>query len=135
MTRARILMIGTAFAALTATGAYAQNAQPDQTMQPAPGAAMQAQPMTPPQQNLVAPAPTDPLVQKRNANAQANAEYRASKKASKAELKASKLQAKEQYKEEVSNAKINRKADKDAAKAQLNEATDAHTPKDAGAPQ
>ncbi|KMZ12540.1 hypothetical protein BHUM_03678 [Candidatus Burkholderia humilis] len=131
MTRARILVIGTAFAAFAAfTATYAQTTQPDQTMQPAPGAAMQAQPVTPPQ-NMVAPAPTDPLVQKRNANAQANAEYHASKKASKAELKASNKQAKEQYKEEVSNAKINRKADK----AELNEVTDSHKPKDASAPQ
>jgi phage-related minor tail protein len=103
-------------------------------MQAAPGNAMPAQaqqPMTPPQQNLVAPSSNDPLVQRRNANAQANAEYRASKKASKAELKAQSQQAKAQYKEEVQNAKINRKADKDAAKAELN-ATEQGTPKDKG---
>jgi hypothetical protein len=128
MTKARILLIGSAIATLAASGAYAQTAQP------APGAPapMQAQqPVTPPQQNLVAPAPTDPLVQRRNANAQANAEYRASKKASKAELKAESQQAKAQYKEEVRNAKVNRKADKDAAKAELN-ATEPNTPKDTG---
>lgn len=84
-----------------------------------------------PPQNLVAPAPTDPLVERRNANAKANAEYSASKKASKAELKAQTEQAKAQYKEEVKNAKINRKADKDAAKAELN-ATEPNAPKDTG---
>ncbi|GGD68159.1 hypothetical protein [Caballeronia grimmiae] len=127
MTKARILMIGTAFAALAATGAQAQTAQP---MQPAPGADTQAQ-LAPPPQNLVAPAPTDPLVQKRNADAQANAEYRASKKASKAELKAADKEAKAQYKQEVRNAKINKKADKQAAKDDLNAAAD-RTPKDQG---
>ncbi|SAK88441.1 hypothetical protein AWB79_06299 [Caballeronia hypogeia] len=146
MTRARILLIGSAIATFAASGAYAQTtAQPQpmqpQTMQPmqaAPGAAapgqmpVQAQqPVTPAQQNLVAPAPTDPLVQRRNANAQANAEYKASKKASKAELAAQSKQAKAQYKEEVKNAKVNRKADKDAAKAELN-ATEPNAPKDAG---
>ncbi|MDR5737830.1 MULTISPECIES: hypothetical protein [unclassified Caballeronia] len=133
MTKARILMIGTAFAALAATGAQAQTAQP---MQAAPGADAQIstqaqQPMTPPQQNIVAPAPTDPLVQKRNADAQANAEYKASKKASKAEMKAAKKEANAQYKEEVRNAKINKKADKAAAKDELNAAAD-RTPKDEG---
>ncbi|KAK46998.1 signal peptide protein [Caballeronia jiangsuensis] len=129
MTRARILLIGSAIATFAASGAYAQTATQPEPVQPQP---MQAQqPMTPPQQNVVAPAPTDPLVQRRNANAQANAEYRASKKASKAELKAQNQQAKAQYKEEVQNAKINRKADKDAAKAELN-ATEPGTPKDAG---
>ncbi|WP_250513637.1 hypothetical protein [Caballeronia sp. INDeC2] len=127
MTRARILLIGSAIATLAASGAYAQTATQPEPVQP-----MQAQqPMTPPPQNVVAPAPTDPLVQRRNANAQANAEYRASKKASKAELKAQSQQAKAQYKEEVQNAKINRKADKDAAKAELN-ATEPSTPKDTG---
>jgi outer membrane biosynthesis protein TonB len=126
MTRARILLIGSAIATLAASGAYAQTAP-----QPAPMEPQTMQPATPPQQNVVAPAPTDPLVQRRNANAEANAEYRASKKASKAELKAQNQQAKSQYKEEVKNAKINRKADKDAAKAELN-ATEPSTPKDAG---
>ncbi|SAL74348.1 hypothetical protein AWB74_04642 [Caballeronia arvi] len=140
MTRARILLIGSAIATLAASGAYAQTTtQPapvqPQTMQPAP-AQMPGQmagqaPVTPPPHNVVAPAPTDPLVQRRNANAEANAEYRASKKASKAELKAQNQQAKAQYKEELQNAKINRKADKDAAKAELN-ATEPGTPKDAG---
>ncbi|KIG04466.1 hypothetical protein [Caballeronia concitans] len=135
MTKARILMIGTAFAALATTAAHAQTAQP---MQAAPGAdaqgqvSMQAQqPMTPPPQNLVAPASPDPLVQKRNADAQASAEYRASKKASKAELKAANKEAKAQYKQEVRNAKINKKADKEAAKDDLNAAAD-HAPKDQG---
>ncbi|KXU85651.1 hypothetical protein CR51_39605 [Caballeronia megalochromosomata] len=131
MTRTRILLIGSAIAALTASGAYAQTATPSAPVQPEPMQAQTMQPATPPQQNLVAPAPTDPLVQRRNANAQANAEYRASKKASKAELKAQNQQAKAQYKEEVQNAKINRKADKDTAKAELN-ATEPNAPKDAG---
>lgn len=161
MTRARILLIGSAIATLAVSGAYAQTAtqpapvqgQTMQPMQPAPGGAAPGQlpgqmsgqmgnaggampsqgqpPVTPQQQNVVAPAPTDPLVQRRNANAKANAEYRASKKASKAELKAQSQQAKAQYKEEVQNAKINRKADKDSAKAELN-ATEPNGPKDAG---
>jgi outer membrane biosynthesis protein TonB len=134
MTRARNLLIATAVATLTATGAYAQTAQP---MQPAQPQAMQAAPVTPQPQNLTAPAPTDPLVQKRNADAQANAEYRASKKASKAELKAENKQAKAQYKEQVRNAKVNRKADKDAAKAELNETatTTTSVPKEGGSSQ
>jgi hypothetical protein len=141
MTKARLLMIGTAIATLSATGAYAQTAAqpaqmqmqaPTQTQMQAPDASTGGAPgVTPPQQRMVAPAPTDPLVQKRNATAEANAEYRASKKASKAELKASKQQANAQYKEQVKNAKINRKADKDAAKAELN-ATAPSAPKDTG---
>ncbi len=129
MTKARILMIGSAIAAFSVTGAYAQTTQPmqPQIMQPTQGTPG----VTPQPQTMVAPAPTDPLVQKRNANAQANAEYSASKKASKAELKAQNQQAKAQYKEQVKNAKINRKADKDAAKAELN-ATEGTTPKDTG---
>ncbi|SAK48386.1 hypothetical protein AWB82_01163 [Caballeronia glebae] len=131
MTRTRILLIGTAIATFAASGAYAQTATQPAPVQPQAMQAQTTQPMTPPQQNLVAPAPTDPLVQRRNANAQANAEYRASKKASKSELKAENQQAKAQYKEEVQNAKINRKADKDAAKAELN-ATAPTAPKDTG---
>jgi hypothetical protein len=129
MTKARILMISAAFAALAATGAQAQTSQP---MQAAPGTEAQGQAsVTPPSQNVVAPGSTDPLVQKRNADAQANAEYRASKKASKAEMKAANKDAKAQYKEQVRNAKINRKADKEAAKDDLNAAAD-RTPKDEG---
>ncbi|VXC29345.1 conserved exported hypothetical protein [Burkholderia sp. 8Y] len=130
MTKARILMIGATFAALAATGAQAQTAQPTDA---APGqASMQAQQqVSPPPQNVVAPASPDPLVQKRNADAQANAEYRASKTASKVEMKAADKQAKQQYKEQVRNAKINRKADKAAAKDDLNAAAD-RTPKDEG---
>ncbi|CAN7786996.1 hypothetical protein LJR034_008745 [Caballeronia sp. LjRoot34] len=72
-----------------------------------------------PAQRPVTPAPTDPFVQRRNANAQAAAEYRASKKASKQQMHASVEEAKARYKEEVANAKINRKADKDAAMNEL----------------
>ena len=134
MKKIQTLLIGSTFAAIATTSAFAQTAQPvDGGAQMS--AQVQGQPgqpgVTPPSQNLVAPAPTDPLVQKRNANAAANAEYSASKKASKQELKATSQQAKAQYKEEVRNAKINRKADKDAAKAELNAAEPA-TPKDTG---
>jgi hypothetical protein len=137
MTRARILMIGSAIAAFTATGAFAQTMQPAQPQAMQPMQPTQAAPVTPPPQNLTAGAPTDPLVQKRNADAQANAEYRASKKASKAALKAENQQAKAQYKEQVRNAKVNRKADKDAAKAELNETANSTTtvPKEGGSSQ
>jgi hypothetical protein len=133
MNKIQTLLIGSALAAIASTSAFAQTAQPAQAessgqmsaqMQGAPG-------VTPPPQNLVAPAPTDPLVQKRNANAKANAEYRASKNASKAELKATNKEAKAQYKEEVRNAKINQKADKQTSKDELN-AAEPSTPKDSG---
>jgi hypothetical protein len=133
MKKIQTLLIGSALAAIASTSAFAQTTQPVQPdaagqmsaqMQGAPG-------VTPPAQNLVAPAPTDPLVQKRNASAKANAEYRASKKASKAELKQSNQDAKAQYKEEVRNAKINQKADKQTAKDELN-AAEPSTPKDTG---
>ena len=74
-----------------------------------------AQSQAPAEHRIVAPASTDPLVTRRNANAQANAEYRASKKALKNERRASVKDADAQYKEEVGNARINRKADRDAA--------------------
>ncbi len=102
MNTARILMIGSAIAAFSVTGisgAYAQTTQPmqPQTMQPQTMQPTEGTPGVMPQpQTMVAPAPTDPLVQKRNANAQANAEYSASKKASKGELKAQNQQAKAQ---------------------------------------
>jgi hypothetical protein len=117
MTKMKNMLLGTAFVALT-TSAFAQ------TMQPQPGNAGadtsgQPAPERPPQQNLVAPGPTDPLVQKRNATAAANAEYSASKKASKEDLKAQQNASKAQYKEQVRNAKINKKADKQAANNEL----------------
>jgi hypothetical protein len=118
----RTALFGT-FAAL-ATTAMAQTAQPGTAPTDAGQMSMQAAPdassARPPQQNLVAPAPTDPLVQKRNATAKANAEYRASKKASKEDLKTTNKEAKAQYKEQVRNAKINQKADKQAATNELN---------------
>jgi hypothetical protein len=133
MNRIQNLLLGTAFVAAT-TSAFAQTAQPV-----APGADTSAQmsapgvqPATPPQQNLVAPGSTDPLVQKRVATAQANAEYRASKKASKQELKAANKDAKEQYKEQVRNAKINQKADKQTAKDELNATAEPTVTKDSG---
>lgn len=128
MKKIQTLLIGSAFAAIASSAAFAQTAdtgaQMSTQVQGAPG-------VTPPPQNLVAPASTDPLVQKRNANAQANAEYRASKNASKEQLKATNKEAKAQYKEEVRNAKINQKADKQTAKDELN-AAEPSTPKDSG---
>ncbi len=114
MSQVKKMLLGTAFIAI-AGSAFAQTAQPSDAGQPP------AQ-VTPAPQNLTAPAPTDPLVQKRNANAQANAEYKASKKASQQELKATSKQAKEQYKEQVRNAKINKKADKQTANDELKSA-------------
>jgi|HubBroStandDraft_5_1064220.scaffolds.fasta_scaffold136870_3 hypothetical protein len=134
MMQVKKMLLGTAFVAL-GTSAFAQTAQPTQ-----PGdagadasgqASMQAAPVRPPQQNLVAPGPTDPLVQKRNADASANSEYRASKKASKEDMKASQKASKAQYKEQVRNARINRKADKQAANNQLN-TVEPDGPKDTG---
>ncbi|WP_028226855.1 hypothetical protein [Paraburkholderia ferrariae] len=107
MTQIRKLLTGaalTVFAAAFAHGALAQGADPGAQMpSQAPAAAGVAQPAPAPQ-NLTAPGPTDPLVQKRNADAQANTEYRQAKK-----------EAKSQYKAQVKDAKINRKADRQAA--------------------
>jgi hypothetical protein len=119
MMQVKTMLLGAAFVALT-TSAFAQGAQPGQPGDAGADASMQAPSARPPQQNLVAPGPTDPLVQKRNADAKANAEYRASRKASKEDLKASQKAAKAQYKEQVRNARINQKADKQAANNQLN---------------
>ncbi|AFT86724.1 signal peptide protein [Paraburkholderia phenoliruptrix BR3459a] len=82
-------------------------------------AAQGVQPVTPAPTRLTASGSTDPLVQKREANAKANAEYRASKKASKAELKQHEKAAKSEYKEQVRDAKINMKADKQAANNEM----------------
>jgi hypothetical protein len=152
MRQLRTLLIGTSFAALATTAAVAQTpapvapAPPMGQMQqapapadhlapavPTPGAGNVAPPNAPAargvqmpaptQQTLTAPTSPDPLVQKRNADAQANAEYRNAKKTSKA-----------QYKEQVNNAKVNRQADKQAARNQLNADTQAgqgaHVPDD-----
>lgn len=129
MTQIRTLLIGTALTAFAATAAFAQTAQPaagisgqaqvqTQGAEVAP-AAQGVQPPTPAPTHLTASGSTDPLVQKRDANAQANAEYKASKKASKAELKEQQKAAKSQYKEQVHNAKINQKADKQAANNEM----------------
>ncbi|SAL47035.1 hypothetical protein [Caballeronia telluris] len=132
MNKIQTLLIGSALAAIASTSAFAQTAQPAPANGSQMSAQMQGAPgVTPPPQNVVAPASTDPLVQKRDATAKANAEYRASKKASKAELKATNKEAKAQYKEEVRNAKINQKADKQTAKDELN-AAEPSTPKDSG---
>lgn len=131
MSQARKMLLGTAFVAMgLSASAFAQTAQPaavDATGQ----ISAQAAPAAPAPQNLVAPAPTDPLVQKRNANAQASAEYKASKKASKQEMKATTKEAKAQYKEQVRNAKINKKADNQTANDDL-KAAEPITPKDTG---
>ncbi|RFU46720.1 hypothetical protein [Paraburkholderia sp. DHOC27] len=124
MTQIRSLLIGTALTAFAATGAFAQtSAQPDNGGTPgadvAAPAAQGMQPVTPPEQRLTASGSTDPLVQKRDANAKANAEYSASKKASKEQLKEQQQAAKAQYKQQVRDAKINKKADKQAANNEM----------------
>jgi hypothetical protein len=119
MTQIRSLLIGTALTAavtaLASSGAFAQtNGQPDngnagqQMMAPA------AAGVTPAPQRLTAPGSTDPLVQKRDADAKANAEYSA-----KDQLKQQKAAAKSQYKQQVKDAKINQKADKQTANNQM----------------
>jgi hypothetical protein len=77
----------------------------------APAAAGVAQPAT--------PQSTDPLVQKRNANAAANAEYRSAKKSANAEYSDAKKQAKSQYKSQVKDAKIIHKADRQANDSEM----------------
>jgi hypothetical protein len=127
MTQIRSLLLGTALTAFAATAAVAQTAQPaagagDQPqaqLQQGTDAAQGMQPATPAPTRLTASGSTDPLVQKRDANAKANAEYRASKKASKAELSDQQKAAKAQYKEQVRDAKINKKADKQAANNEM----------------
>jgi hypothetical protein len=129
MTQIRSLLIGTALTAFAATAAMAQTAQPaagvggqaqiqTQGADLAP-AAQGVQPVTPAPTRMTASGSTDPLVQKRDANAKANAEYRASKKASKAGMKEQQNAAKAQYKEQVRDAKINQKADKQAASNEM----------------
>jgi len=128
----RTLLIGGSLAALATTAAVAQTSTQPSTqapasrpqlarngqMAPAAGASSVAPPSAPAahgvqmpaptQQTLTAPTSPDPLVQKRNADAQANAEYRSAKQASKA-----------QYRQQVDNAKVNRQADQQAARNQL----------------
>ena len=120
MLQAKKMLLGTAFVAMGVSdpSAFAQSAQPADAGQMAAPSAQTA----PPPQNIVAPAPTDPLVVKRNASAQASAEYKASKKASKQDLKATNKEAKAQYKEQVRNAKINKKADNQTANDDLKSA-------------
>jgi hypothetical protein len=138
----------TAFAATAAVAQTSQTAQPAvgvgaqtqlqtqggaggapaQGLQVAPPSAQAMQPdaapaaqgvQAPPPSRLTASGSPDPLVQKRDADAQANAEYRASKKASKAELKAQQKAAKDQYKAQVRGAKLNQKADKQTANNEM----------------
>ncbi|MDE1183654.1 hypothetical protein [Paraburkholderia sp.] len=124
MTKIRSILIGAALTACATSAAFAQTANDSQT--PATGtpgltapAAQGMQPATPAPQNLTASGSTDPLVQKRDANAKANAEYRASKKMSKADLKAQQKASKDAYKEQVRDAKINKKADKQTANNEM----------------
>jgi len=80
-----------------------------------PGPAQTEAPPAPRESRIVAPASTDPLVVRRNANAQANAEYRAARKKSQDERRAALGDAHARYDEQISNARINRKADRTAA--------------------
>jgi hypothetical protein len=130
MTQIRSLLIGTALTAFAATAAVAQTAQPaadigaqaqlqTQGMQQVPGAPAAQGVEAPPPARLTASGSTDPLVQKRDADAKANAEYRAAKQTSKAQLKAQQKAAKDQYKEQVRDAKLNQKADKQTANNEM----------------
>jgi len=124
MTQICKLLIGTALTTLTATAAFAQTAAPAAgSLNPpaAPAAAGVDTPRETPDvaglrttapapQNLTAPGPTDPLAQKRDADAQANAEYRQQKKS-----------AKSAYKGHVKEAKKLRKSDRQAANDQMKE--------------
>ncbi|WP_027817333.1 hypothetical protein [Paraburkholderia bannensis] len=147
MTQIRKLLTGTALAtaALFAQGAFAQTEAPSAapTMAPAtapsqapsqaPAAAGVAQPAPAPQ-NLTAPTSTDPLVQKRDANAQASAEYRSAKKSANAEYKDAKKQAKSQYKSQVKDAKINRKADRQANDSEMKDQMSGQSAQQQGGP-
>ncbi len=134
MTQLRKLLIGSALTAVASTAAFAQtSAQPAadtsaqaqvqtqvQSQAPAQAPAAQGVQMpAPAPQNLTASGSTDPLVQKRNADAKANAEYRAQKKMSKEQLKEQQKAAKDTYNEQVRGAKVNRQADKAAASNEL----------------
>ncbi|MBC8723632.1 hypothetical protein F6X37_19225 [Paraburkholderia sp. 31.1] len=120
MTQIRSLLIGTALTAFAATAAVAQTAQPAAGIGAQPQIQSQgAADMAPPPARLTASGSTDPLVQKRDADAKANAEYRAARKSSKAELKAEQKAAKDQYKEQVRGAKLNQKADKQTANNEM----------------
>ncbi|MBC8747683.1 hypothetical protein OKW43_005478 [Paraburkholderia sp. WC7.3g] len=100
----------------SAAGAQGLQAPPSaQGMQQVPGAPAAQGVEAPPPARLTASGSTDPLVQKRDADAKANAEYRAAKKSSKAELKAQQKAAKDQYKDQVRGAKLNQKADRQTA--------------------
>jgi hypothetical protein len=91
-------------------------------------AAQGVQSVTPAPQRLTASGSTDPLVQKRDADAKANAEYSASKKASKAQLKEQQATAKQKYKEQVRDAKVNKKADKQTANNEMKMDMQGQTP-------
>ncbi|CAB3753303.1 hypothetical protein [Paraburkholderia humisilvae] len=92
MPQLRLLLIGSSVAALATTAAVAQiSAQAPATQRSAPPTAPAAQGVQMPtptrqaqaQQTLTAPAPHDPLAQKRNADAQANAGHGDPKKGTK----------------------------------------------------
>ncbi|MGF6877162.1 hypothetical protein [Paraburkholderia sp. MM5477-R1] len=104
----------------SAAGAQRMQVPPStQGMQQVPGAPAAQGVEAPPPARLTASGSTDPLVQKRDADAKANAEYRAARKSSKAELKAEQKAAKDQYKEQVRGAKLNQKADKQTANNEM----------------
>lgn len=123
MTHIRKLLIGTALTTLTAA-AFAQTPAPavGSTNPQAPAAAGIAMPRQTPDiaglrdeppapqnpQHLSAPGPTDPLVQKRNEDAQANADYRQGKKSARSE-----------YRSRMKDAKARRKAERSAAAGQM----------------
>jgi hypothetical protein len=145
MTQIRKLLTGTALAtaALFAQGAFAQTEAPSaapsaaptlSAPSQAPAAAGVAQPAPAPQ-NLTAPTSTDPLVQKREANAQASAEYRSARKSANAEYKDAKKQAKSQYKSQVKDAKINRKADREANNSEMKDQMNGQSAQQQGAVQ
>ncbi|MBN3855519.1 MULTISPECIES: hypothetical protein [unclassified Paraburkholderia] len=144
MTQIRKLLTGTALAtaAIFAQGAFAQTEAPSAAPTLAPGAAPSQAPAAagvaqpaPAPQNLTAPQSTDPLVQKRDANAKASAEYRSAKKSANAEYKDAKKQAKTQYKSQVKDAKINRKADRQANDSEMKDQMNGQSAQQAGAQQ
>lgn len=100
----RSLLLATTLSAAS-VAAFAQTAA-----QPTDGTPAPVLTQAPAPQPLTAPGSNDPLVQKRNANAQANAEYRQAKKT-----------AKSQYKAKVQDAQINRKADRQANDYEMKE--------------
>jgi hypothetical protein len=113
MTPIRKLLIGTALTTLS-VAAFAQTPAPaaagvDTPRQTPDIAGLRDEPAaTREPQRLTAPGPTDPLVQKRDANARANATYRQDKKS-----------ARSDYKSQVKSARAQRKSERNAANDQM----------------